>query len=176
MTETSQGRIASAQLNDADIHRSLVKKYQVPIGICLGGLLLIGGSFGIGLAGGLLSGVGTKFGLDRIRESNEDMFNWILQNPGKIEAVSMILSLVFASSGLGVMFIMLVSNFSMSYALDFYAMKYGDPNAQTLSLASLIRSLFRSIKSLFTTVTTSVKEGINEIKQPSDSVGSPTGT
>lgn len=100
----------------------------------------------VGVFGGFLSGFGTYFGMMRLKEGSPTMYNWVLQNPGWVEAGSIIITFWFSGVTLGGLFIVLISNFTMSAALDYIAESEGlVPNAERFSLGAFIRKIINFI-------------------------------
>jgi hypothetical protein len=158
-------RAASVQEEDFSLKSKIFEKYKYPL--VLSGIgLFIGGSVALGVMGGVLSGFGTKLGMDRLKDSMPELYNWILEHPGTVEVLSMVAFTGAFGLTLGGVFIGLIANFTTSYVLDVYAESGLIPDVERLTLAALMRKIFAKFKALFITVKAGVKEGVAEFKKP----------
>lgn len=154
------GRVESAQQKESIFRSKTLQKYKLPL-IVIGFGFFMGGSIALGVIGGVLSGLGTKLGMDRLKESAPRIYNWILDNPGWVELISIVAYAGAFGLTLGGVLISLVANFTMSLVLDYYAEKEGRvAGLQPFSLSNMIKELISKIKSLFITVKQSTQEGL----------------
>lgn len=125
------------------------KKYAYAIA-AIGLGLFIGGSVAGGIFVGLFGGAVTKLSIDRTKETAPAVYNWMLDNPGKMEFIT---ALSFAGFfGLTATGIVggLVTNILSSVVLDYYAEKEGRiEGVEKLTFSGVIKSFFKKIKNLF---------------------------
>lgn len=121
------------------------QKYKV-VFVVVGFGLFLGASVQMGILGGILAGLGTYTGMERLKEGCPSLYNWVLENPGWVELASIVVTTGIFGLTLGGVFISLISNFTMSATLDWIAEKDGlIKNAERLSIGRMIRNLIAYI-------------------------------
>lgn len=164
-TQTNDLKVDSEMTEPSIFQSKSFKKYRLAF-LVIGFGFFMGGSVALGVIGGVLAGLGTKLGMDRLKESAPSVYNWILENPGWVEMISMIGYAGAFGLTLGGVLISLVANFTMSVVLDYYAEKEGKVEGiERLSLSNVIKSIVSKSKSAFTTANSSVKEGLKETEK-----------
>jgi len=149
------------------LENKYIKKYGF-IAAFLGIGLLYGSSVVVlGIFGGGLAGLGTKLGLDRLRESSPSLYNWVLDNPGWVEVISMFASAGIFGLTLGGVFTSLVANLTTTVVLDYYAEVEGkEPGVEKLTFRGLLFKMFNGIRKFISSLKSDIRETIKQIKTP----------
>ncbi len=149
------GRVDEANQDSSIFNSKTFKKYKLASAVIVIGVFFVP----VAVLGGVLAGLGTKMGMDRLKESNPQIYNWVLDNPGWVELATMAAYAGAFGLTLGGVLISLVANFTMSMVLDHYAEKEGKvQGVEALSLSGFIKSIIQKFKSLFRTAKESVRQ------------------
>ena len=139
------------------LNSKVFQKYKLILGI-VAFACWVSETIMIGVFGGFLSGFGTYFGMMRLKEGSPTLFNWVLENPGWVEAGSIIITFWVSGVTLGGLFIVLISNFTMSAALDYIAEVEGlVPNTERFSLGAFIKKIINFFVNGSKTVAAEIK-------------------
>lgn len=130
-------------------HTKMFQKYKVPFAVIGIGIFFVP----VAVLGGLLAGLGTYAAMERLKDGKPELYNWVLQNPGLVELISIVATAGAFGLTLGGVLIGLVANFTMSATLDYIAEKHGVVrNVGKFSLIATIRQFINYVAHGFKTI------------------------
>lgn len=114
------------------------QKYKVPFAVIGIGVFFVP----VAVLGGFLAGLGTYAAMERLKDSKPQLYNWVLENPGLVELISIAATAGAFGLTLGGVLIGLVANFTMSATLDYMAEKDGlIDGVEKFSINALIKKI-----------------------------------
>ena len=146
-------------------HTKMFQKYKVPFAVIGIGIFFVP----VAVLGGLLAGLGTYAAMERLKDGKPELYNWVLENPGLVELLSIIATAGAFGLTLGGVLIGLVANFTMSATLDYIAEKHGViRNTEKLSIVKLIRQFINYVTHGFKTIKSELSDSKKQqvVKQP----------
>lgn len=151
--------VVSDHMEKQDLFESkYLKKYLFSIGVVSLGVFM-GGVVTLGIFAGLFAAAGTSLGMVRIRDTNPELYNWIIDHPGWVELLSTVaFAGIFGLTATGVVG-SLVSSILTSVVLDYYAEKEGRiEGVDKLTFGRVIQKMMDFIRNMFSDASSALKK------------------